>query len=343
MKLEERIVLFSELGNFILNHIASEEMEGLFAAAKSRNPWFTTDNIRLAFTQVAATFLNQEKLNALVAGYPQSFFDPMVSRKVGIVAAGNIPLVGLQDLIHVVLAGHTAYYKPSAQDEVLTLFLIRKMQEINPAVSEYLVPADKLTGLEAYIATGSGNTSRYFEYYFGKRPHIIRKNRVSVAVLHGGETRTRLSDLGNDIFEYFGLGCRNVSKLYVPEGYDFKGFFEAVEYWNGITLHSKYVNNYDYNKSILLVNGDRHLDNGFLLLKESAALHSPISTVFYEEYASADRVFIDLQAQKENIQCIVTEMQEDGIPFGRSQSPELWDYADGVDTIAFLAGLNSEG
>lgn len=339
MKLEDRIVLFSELGNYILSHIASDEMQELFAAAKSRNPWFTTDNIRLAMTQVAENFLNREKLNSLVARYDRSFFEPEVSRETGIVAAGNIPLVGIQDLIHVVLSGHKAFYKPSAQDEVLTLFLIRKMQKINPAVAGWVTPADKLTGLEAYIATGSGNTSRYFEYYFGKKPHIIRKNRVSVAVLSGSETRTQLSDLGNDIFEYFGLGCRNVSKLYVPAGYDFKDFFESVEYWNGITLHSKYVNNYDYNKSIFLVNGDRHLDNGFLLLKESAALHSPISTVFYEEYASADRVFEDLHVQKEHIQCMVTEMREGCIPFGRSQSPELWDYADGVDTVAFLAGL----
>ncbi len=339
MKLEDRIVLFSELGNYILGHIASEEMQELFAAAKSRNPWFTTDNIRLAMTQAAENFLNTEKLNSLVSRYDRSFFEPEVSRETGIVAAGNIPLVGIQDLIHVVLSGHKVFYKPSAQDEVLTLFLIRKMKEINPAVGGWVMAADKLTGLEAYIATGSGNTSRYFEYYFGKKPHIIRKNRVSVAVLGGSETRTQLSDLGNDIFEYFGLGCRNVSKLYVPEGYDFNVFFESVEYWNGITLHSKYVNNYDYNKSIFLVNGDRHLDNGFLLLKESAALHSPISTVFYEEYTSADRVFEDLQAQKKDIQCIVTEMREDGVPFGQSQSPELWDYADGVDTVAFLAGL----
>lgn len=339
MKLEERIVLFSELGDYILTHTASEEIQDLFTAAKSRNPWFTVDNIRLAFTQVAANFLNAEKLNSLVSRYDLSFFKPEISRKIGIVAAGNIPLVGIQDLIHVLLSGHRAFYKASAQDEVLTSFLIHKMKEINPAAEEFLILADKLTGLDAYIATGSGNTSRYFEYYFGTKPHIIRKNRVSVAVLHGAETRTQLSDLGNDIFEYFGLGCRNVSKLYVPEGYDFKVFFEAIEYWNGITLHSKYVNNYDYNKSIFLVNSDRHFDNGFLLLKESAALHSPISTVFYEEYSSADRVFADLETEKESIQCIVTEMQRDGVPFGRSQSPELWDYADGTDTIQFLGGL----
>lgn len=339
MKLEERIVLFSELGNYIQNAVTSDEMQGLFAAARLRNPWFTVDNIRLSFTEVAANYLNAEKLNLLVSRYDRRFFEPEIRREVGIVAAGNIPLVGFPDLLHVVLAGHKAFFKPSAQDEVLMLYLIGKMREINPAIAEFLVSADKLNGLEAYIATGSGNTSRYFEYYFGKKPHIIRKNRVSVAALHGAETRTQLSDLGNDIFAYFGLGCRNVSKLYVPKGYDFTAFFESVEYWNGITLHSKYVNNYDYNKSILLVNGDKHLDNGFLLLKESSALHSPISTVFYEEYSSADRVFEELRAQKENIQCLVTEMQEDGIPFGRSQSPELWDYADGADTVAFLAGL----
>lgn len=339
MKLEERIVLFSELGNYILGHMASDEMQEVWTAAKSRNPWFTTDNIRRAFTAVAGNFLNAGKLESLVARYDRSFFEPETIQKVGIVAAGNIPLVGIQDLIHVVLSGHAAYYKPSAQDEVLTLFLIRKMREINPAIADSLVPADKLTGLDAYIATGSGNTSRYFEYYFGTKPNIIRKNRVSVAVLLGTEAHTQLSDLGNDIFEYFGLGCRNVSKLYVPEGYDFTGFFEAIEYWNGITLHSKYVNNYDYNKSIFLVNGDKHLDNGFLLLKESRELHSPISTVFYEEYFSADRVFDELRAQQEHIQCIVSGGGEGTVPFGCSQSPELWDYADGVDTIRFLAEL----
>lgn len=339
MKLEERIVLFSELGDTIQSSLGSDEMKDLFSLAKSRNPWFTTDNIRLAFKEVAAHFLNKEKLSRLTEQYDASFFSPEAVREVGIVAAGNIPLVGLQDLIHVVLSGHKAVYKPSAQDEVLMRYLIGKLKEINPAVDRFLVAADKLTGLEAYIATGTGNTSRYFEYYFGKKPHIIRKNRISVAVLDGTETRTQLADLGNDILEYFGLGCRNVSKLYVPAGYDFKAFFESVEYWNSITLHSKYVNNYDYNKSIFLVNGDRHLDNGFLLLKESTALHSPISTVFYEEYTDAEKVFDELEAEKENIQCIVSGTRKGTVAFGHSQSPELWDYADGVDTLRFLAGL----
>ena len=339
MKFEERIVLFSELGNYITGMLNSTEWMEVYAAAKARNPWFTTDNVRLALKAVAAGFLSKEKLAAFTARYNPSFFEPEIPRKVGIVAAGNIPLVGLQDLIHVVLAGHIAFFKAATQDEVLMHFLIRKMKEIAPAVAEQIVTADKLTGMEAYIATGSGNTSRYFEYYFGKQPHIIRKNRVSVALLEGNESRIQLANLGNDLLAYFGLGCRNVSKIYVPQGYDFREFFEAIEYWNGITLHSKYVNNYDYNKSIFLVNGDKHLDNGFLLLKESTELHSPISTVFYEEYSHSGTVFTELEARKEEIQCLVTEMLPEGVSFGQSQSPELWDYADGVDTLAFLARL----
>lgn len=336
MKLEERIVLFTELGKYINSTIGTEELQDLYSLSKSKNPWFTLDNIDISLRNVSKSFLDYDHLKAFVSKYPDSYFTPSKVKKVGIVAAGNIPLVGLQDLIHVLLSGHIAYFKASSQDEILMAFIIRKLKELNPNVSEYLVLADKLNGLDAYIATGSGNTSRYFEYYFGKSPNIIRKNRISVAVLNGEESRTQLSDLGIDIFSYFGLGCRNVSKLYVPKGYDFTAFFESIEYWNTITLHSKYNNNYDYNKSIMLVNGDKHLDNGFFLVKESKELHSPISTVFYEEYEDKQAVINNLSNLSENLQCIVTDSIPDAISFGESQSPQLWDYADNVDTLAFL-------
>jgi hypothetical protein len=342
MKLEERIVLFVELGKYINSHIGSEELQELYSLSKSKNPWFTLDNIEISLRSVSESFLDYDHLKTFVSKYPDSYFTPSEVKKIGIVAAGNIPLVGFQDLIHVLLSGHLAYFKASSQDKVLMAFVIRKLKELNPAISDYLVLADKLNGLDAYIATGSGNTSRYFEYYFGKNPNIIRKNRISVAVLSGEESRTQLSDLANDIFSYFGLGCRNVSKLFVPKGYDFTAFFESIEYWNSITLHSKYNNNYDYNKSIMLVNGDKHLDNGFLLVKESKELHSPISTVFYEEYEDKQGVIGNLSLLSENLQCIVSDSIADGIAFGESQSPQLWDYADNVDTLAFLHELGKK-
>jgi hypothetical protein len=325
MKIEDRIVLFSELGQELLS--PSEE---LIVGAKARNPWFTEDNIRKAIQRVAEEFLNKEKLQAWVSAYPDTYFNPEEPKRIGIVAAGNLPLVGIQDLIHVLMSGHEAYYKPSSQDEVLPTFIISRLKGKLPV---YL--ADKLNDLDAYIATGSGNTARYFEYYLGKKPSIIRKNRVSVAILDGSESRADLANLGNDILEYFGLGCRNVSKLFVPKGYDFTHFFESIEYWNTITLHSKYVNNYDYNKSIFLVNGDEHLDNGFLLLKRSSDLHSPISTVFFEEYEDRNAVDSILEEKREEIQCVVGRE----IPFGASQKPSLGDYADGVDTLEFLSRL----
>jgi hypothetical protein len=342
MKLEERIVLFADLGKFINSSIGSEEFQDLCLLAKSKNPWFTLDNIESSFRNVASNYLNEDNLRSFVDRYSVEYFNPIQPKRVGIVAAGNIPLVGLQDLIHVLLSGHKVYFKPSSQDEVLMVFLIKKLIQINTHVSEHLLLADKLNGLDAYIATGSGNTSRYFEYYFGKSPNIIRKNRLSVAVLNGQESRTQLSDLANDIFSYFGLGCRNVSKLYVPKGYDFTAFFESIEYWNGITLHSKYSNNYDYNKSIMLVNGDKHLDNGFLLVKESSELHSPISTVFYEEYENQELILGELSALQDQLQCIVTEVIPQGISYGKSQSPQLWDYADNVDTLAFLKNIGEK-
>lgn len=325
MKVEDRIVLFSELGRDLL-----ETSEDILVGAKARNPWFTLDNVQKAVERIAKQFLSEEKLRAWVEQYPSSHFNPPQPKRVGIVAAGNLPLVGFQDLLHVLMSGHEAYYKASSQDEVLPRYIIEKIKGKLPVYN-----ADRLNDLDAYIATGSGNTARYFEYYLGKKPSIIRKNRVSVAVLSGQESRAELAELGNDILEYFGLGCRNVSKLYVPEGYDFTAFFESIEYWNTITLHSKYVNNYDYNKSIMLVNGDSHLDNGFLLLKASTDLHSPISSVFYETYTDKQAVMQRIEEQRDNLQCVVGV----DVPFGASQMPNIGDYADGVDTFAFLARL----
>jgi hypothetical protein len=341
MKLEERIVLFSELGKSLSQKIETEAFEEVLTFAKSKNGWFTLDNLKKSIQTIIDKYLNESELRNFIATYPKQFFDPKESKKVGIIAAGNIPLVGFQDLIHVILAGHKSVYKASTQDEILIQYIIRELKFINPAIEEYLILADRLNNLDAYIATGSGNTSRYFDYYFAAKPHIIRKNRTSVAILTGNETKIELADLGNDIFSYFGLGCRNIAKLFVPEGYDFTPFFEAIEYWNTISMHSKYNNNYDYMKSIYLVNGVQHLDNGFLLLKNDENLASPISTLFYENYADLESLKRRLESQKDEIQVVVSKLpiSQNSYNFGESQSPKLADYADNVDTMEFLSTI----
>jgi hypothetical protein len=195
----------------------------------------------------------------------------------------------------------------------------------------------QLTDFDAVIATGSNNTARYFEYYFGKKPHIIRKNRNSVAILRGQESASQLSNLGEDIFRYFGLGCRSVSKLFVPKGYDFTGLFEAIEPYKSLLDHHKYHNNYDYNKAVYLMSEFHFLDNGFFMLKEDEGFASPIGSVFYEHYASEDALRMRLNNQKDNLQCIVANnFLKDEVAFGKTQSPTLFDYADGIDTVEFL-------
>ncbi|MCP9769805.1 acyl-CoA reductase [Lacihabitans sp. LS3-19] len=341
MKLEDRIVLFSELGNRLNKKKASEEFLSVLSYAKSKNGWFTLDNLIKSIESVINHYLNNDKILEFVKSYNSDIFTPKSPKKVGIVAAGNIPLVGIQDLIHVILMGHIAIYKASTQDEVLIRYLLKEMIVINPEIEKYLILADRLNDSDAFIATGSDNTSRYFDYYFASKPHIIRKNRTSVAILSGNESKIQLSNLGNDIFSYFGLGCRNVAKLFVPRGYDFTTFFESVEYWNTILMHSKYNNNYDYMKSIYLVNRVEHLDNGFLLLKEDTALSSPISTLFFEYYDDVESLKSILGLHKDQIQVIVSDLQEinKAYGFGLSQSPGLADYADDIDTIEFLTKI----
>jgi hypothetical protein len=341
MKLEERIILFSKFGEILKNRLKNNELSELFSLAKSKNPWFTLDNIELSVKSISEQFLDKKKIFEFTNQYPQTYFTKESAKKIGIVTAGNLPLVGFQDIFHVILSGNIAVVKPSSQDEVLLNYFLNTLSEIDESISQYWIFQDKLNDVDAIIATGSGNTSRYFEYYFSKKPNIIRKNRNSVAILSGNESRKQLSDLAGDIFSYFGLGCRNVSKLYVPKNYDFKLFFESIEYWNGITYHSKYNNNYDYMKSIYLVNGTLHLDNGFLLLKEDEAIGSPISVLFYEYYDDIENAIAKIKSQSNDIQAIVSDLD---LPFptiapGNAQCPRLNDYADSVDVIQFLNGI----
>jgi hypothetical protein len=283
-------------------------------------------------------YLEADKLREWTRRLPDV---PASVKTVGVVMAGNILLVGFHDFLTVLISGHTLWGKLSSQDSYLLRYLAQLLTEIEPRFEEHIRWVDKLKEADAIIATGSDNTARYFEYYFAKYPHVIRKNRTGVGVLRGDESGEGLHRLGQDVFQYFGLGCRNVSKLWAPPGYSFVPLIEAWEPYQNVLLHHKYHNNYDYNKSIHLVNGDPFLDTGFALLKENEALVSPISMIFYETYSDWANLEQKLAMQQEKIQCVVSESGwwSNSIPFGQAQQPELWDYADGVDTLAFVNGL----
>lgn len=336
MKLANRIAAFAALGKIIQNRSA-EETDSLYRRASGHNNWFTKENIALALEGIVH-YLQEEKLQQWLAPYnlPEENVSP---KKVGIVMAGNIPLVGFHDLLSVLISGHKVHAKLSSQDPVLIPYLVNELTEIEPRFKEMIHFEDRLNDMEAMIATGSDNSSRYFQYYFSKVPHIIRKNRSSCAILDGSETGEDLKQLGLDITQYYGLGCRNVSKLYVPEGYSFTPLIENLEAYSHLREHNKFSNNYDYNKSIYLVNRVPHLDSGFMLFKEDQSLVSPISVVYYETYRNKEELKQRLAGQEEKIQCVVGKDDPARVPFGKAQQPELRDYADGVDTIAFLKSL----
>lgn len=299
------------------------------------NGWFTPDNIRKSFREWGA-LLREDTLRAWLTGYdiPEVRDTPV---KVGIICAGNIPIVGFHDILSVILSGHIALIKLSSSDNKLIPALLHALTVIDPMMAETFSYVEyKLTGHEAAIATGSNNSSRYFKYYFGHMPHIIRKGRTSAAILDGTETQEELKQLGHDIFDYFGLGCRSISKIFLPKGYDLDVFFKSIYDFHPIINHHKYANNYDYNKAVWLLNGENLLDNGFILLKEEKALASPTASLYFEYYDDEKALRANLQDNSESIQCIVSKKD---IPFGQSQSPSLTDYADGVNTIEFLTRL----
>jgi hypothetical protein len=265
---------------------------------------------------------------------------PSKQKIIGLIMAGNIPLVGFHDLICVLLSGHKAAIKLSSQDLFLMQWIIRKLCEIEPAFIDQIDVCEQLKVMDAVIATGSNNTARYFDYYFGKYPHIIRKNRTSVAILNGKETDTELMKLGKDVFTYFGLGCRNVSKIWVPQDYHFLNLLDLWASFTKVADNFKYHNNYEYNKSIYLVNGVNYLDTGFLLLTESEALTSPISVLYYQQYQNLTEVDQYLTQNQDKIQCVVSsQSSRNFIPFGQTQVPDISDYADGMDVMRFLSTL----
>lgn len=337
MEFSEKVDAFHQLGTYLTN-AENPELQNVVNTASRSNTWFTPDNIANSLAG-ALKFLHKDKINTWLGKY--DIQSPKPPKQIGLVMAGNIPMVGLHDFLCVLLSGHIVKAKMSKDDSVLIPFLAEKLFEINPAFRDLIHFQPLLKDIDAVIATGSDNSARYFGYYFSKYPNIIRKNRSSCAVLNGDESKEDFEQLGQDIFQYFGLGCRNISKLFVPKGYNFDSFFSALNEYITVANHHKYHNNYDYNKSIYLVNKTPHLDNGFLLLTENKGFVSPISVLFYEHYESTDQLDALVAQEHEKIQCIVSKdgWYKDSVIFGKAQFPEPWDYADNIDTMEFLINL----
>ena len=333
MNLTQRITAFNKLGDKI-RQVQPFELQQIIENVKNQNPWFTEENVKLAL-QGITKFLTQSDLEKWTSAYD---LNPRESKNVGVAMAGNIPLVGFHDFLCILMAGHHVIAKLSSQDSILLKWIADMLISIEPQFSSFITFQERMNHVDAMIATGSDNTARYFEYYFRNIPHIIRRNRSSCAIILGEESNEELKTLGLDVFTYFGLGCRNVSKIYVPEGYGLTGLLDSWAPYQNIIHHHKYCNNYDYQKSILLVNGVPFLDTGYVLLTENEALVSPISTVYYETYSDQDDLSQKLKKQKDKLQCIVSAngCYKESIPFGKAQYPEVWDYADHVNTLRFL-------
>ena len=321
-----------------INEVHYDNVESAIHQAKILNGWFTEENVRSSFSAWGES-LTEEKLNIWLGSYDLSITTK--SKSVGIIMAGNIPLVGFHDFLTTVLSGHKAVIKLASDDSLLMPLILEVLTTIDPEFSNYFEIVDRLISVDAVIATGSNNSARYFEHYFGKYPHIIRKNRTSLAVLTGEETKEDLEKLGRDMFLYFGLGCRNVSKIYLPKNFDINRIFEAIYPYNELANHNKYANNYDYNKAIYLLNKEPLLENGFVLFREAKEINSPVAVMLYERYADLKELKQTINAMRSEIQCVVTNAESilGAVPFGKAQHPDLWDYADGVDTMEFLLSL----
>ena len=355
--LQERIAAFGQLGKLFglfgegatwpghscgLNEAEFAAFDEVVRFAHHRNAWFTEENVR-HMLQSLSLMLRPDALNAWLSSYPGLFGSPTTNNHqpptnlVGLITAGNIPLVGFHDLMCVLLSGHCVRMKVSSDDAGLTTGVLELMRLIAPDLAARVRIADqKLGEVDAVIATGSNNTARYFEHYFGHLPRIIRKNRTSVAVLDGTETEAELEALGEDLFRYFGLGCRNVSKLHIPQDFDLDRVFKAIFPWQHIGNHNKWANNYEYHKAIWLMDRVPLLENGFMLFKEDPALHSPLGSIYYERYDDRSLVEAVLLDHAERIQCIVGHGH---VAFGSAQCPGPQNYADGVDTMKFLLDI----
>lgn len=352
MQLQDRQLAFEKLGLFMgqfktdavvkdstieCNEPFFTQLDAQIEQAVHHNGWFTKENVLFAL-ETWSVVLTRENIEQWTSSYT---FHNNTPKTIGIVTAGNIPLVGFHDFISVLMSGNSVQIKQSSNDQKLLPVLIDYLIAIEPNFKDSIdITETRLQKFDAVIATGSNNTARYFDHYFKKHPNIIRMNRNAVAVLIGDETEEEMEELGDDIFRYFGLGCRSVSKIFVPKDYDFDKLFKAIYNKGAILSYQKYKNNYDYNKTVYLMSQITLIENGFLVLKEDTSYTSPIATLFYEYYNSLSELQVKLQQDKDQIQCVVgKDLNIETVPFGQTQQPQLWDYADGVDTMKFLLEL----
>lgn len=337
MTLNERIDSLVELGDYIRK--MEGRLEFVVRQAFVNNPWFIIDNIKKSLTAIESQYLDRSKLEAWCKHY--NITNP-TNKTVGLILAGNIPMVGFQDIINVFVAGHRSLIKLSDKDKYLIPHLLKVLAEINPKSESYFKITERFTDFDAVIATGSNNTARYFESYFGKYPNIIRKNRNGVAIISGDETDEDFRALSEDVFTYFGLGCRNVAKIYVPRNYDFNHLLKILHEQKTIVNHNKYKNNFDYNMAFHILNRTPFYNNGCIILLESEVIPSRIAQLNYEYYDSLEELSSKLVEKASQIQCIISKNSINNLnvlPFGAAQKPSLMDYADGVDTMSFLINL----
>ncbi|MGB0838791.1 MAG: acyl-CoA reductase [Chitinophagales bacterium] len=334
MNIEQRVHVLTQLQTRLQKYPIS--LNKAILKAHIENQWFSTDTIKQSLDAICTHFLAKEKLETWMARY--DFVEPAVPKKVGLVMAGNIPLVGFHDFLCVFMSGHYAQIKLSNKDKRLFTAIAGMLIDIAPEMAKYIEMVPILKNFDAVIATGSNNTGRYFESYFGKYPNIIRKNRSSIAILNGKETAEDLIELGKDVFQYYGMGCRNVSKLMIPRDFDLVFLLDQWETYKELMHHNKYKNNYDYQRAILLINKVKHLASDHVMILEEQKIAAPISIVYYEYYDDEDALNNLLVEKHKQIQCVVGQ-GEDYIPFGKAQSPQLWDYADKMDTMQFLLSL----
>jgi hypothetical protein len=332
MNLQQRIVLLNRLGDYILQD--NDNWQATKQKASLQNSWFTPQFIELATRNIALAFLQKDTLTDWAQQYKIPA-DNTTPKNVGIIMAGNIPLVGFHDFLCVFISGHRQTIKPSSKDDVLIKHLVQQLHDWDESTRHLISFSEMLKNCDAYIATGSNNSARYFDYYFSKYPHIIRRNRTSVAILTGEENAEELDQLADDVYQYFGLGCRNVTKLYVPENYDFLPLLNAFKKYDHLADLHKYKHNYDYMLAVLLLNNQYYMTNQSILLTEGKELFSPISQLNFEYYKAGEKPE-DALTNNQDVQCIVGKNH---IPFGRAQQPSLTDYADGVDVLKFLRGL----
>ncbi|MCF8422907.1 MAG: acyl-CoA reductase [Bacteroidia bacterium] len=345
MTLKQREQAFVQLGLFIKRHFSNQwlkkeerfhnDLNKLTEISYSYNGWFTPESISRSLNGIA--FMLDEDG---IIKFTKTIKEPIAKKTVAVIMAGNIPAVGFHDLLCVLLSGHNILIKVSSDDPTLIPFLAGMLIYYNEGFAPSINFSEgKLINFDAVIATGSNNTAKHFEYYFGKYPHIIRKNRSSIAILNGKETKEELTELGKDIFYYYGLGCRNVSKIYVPQGYKFDTLFESIYDYKYVLDNKKYNNNYEYNRAIYLLDLIPFLDNNFLIIREKEDLHAPTSVLFYETYTNQECIVEKINSLMPNLQCIVSNFEITGmntIAFGHTQKPNIFDFADNVNTIDFL-------